>query len=175
MATTIKHIEDYYASQKEALNYLVARNEISLANGIEGTLAKTLIVATASFFEDFLTQVVIDHIHTNSKDSTVFEFCRIGAIEQKYHTWFEWKTASATKFFRLFGEPVKAKAAVRLRDDPELVDAVTSFMFLGSQRNLIVHRNMLAYTLPDTSEEVIEKSRRALRFVNYVADELFAA
>jgi hypothetical protein len=175
MATTIKHIEDYYASQKEALRYLVSQNEISLANGIEGTLAKTLIIATASFFEDFLTQVVIDHIQDNAKDRTVVEFCKIGAIEQKYHTWFEWKTATATKFFRLFGEPVKAKAADRLRVDPELVDAVTSFMFLGSQRNLIVHRNMLAYTLSDTSDEVIEKSRRALKFVNYVADELFAA
>ncbi|MGA7810839.1 HEPN domain-containing protein [Bradyrhizobium sp.] len=155
------------------MKYLVANNEISLASGIEGTLAKTLIIATASFFEDFLTQVVIDHIQTNANSETVIEFCKIGAIEQKYHTWFEWKQSSATRFFRLFGEPIKLKAAARLRDDPELVNAVTSFMFLGSQRNLIVHRNMLAYTLSDTSDEVIKKSRQALRFVNYVADELF--
>lgn len=46
-------------------------------------------------------------------------------------------------------------------------------MFLGSQRNLIVHRNMLAYALANTSDEIIGKARQALRFVNFVADELF--
>jgi len=47
-------------------------------------------------------------------------------------------------------------------------------MFLGSQRNLIVHKNMLSFSLSDTSDEVIAKARRALRFVNFIADDLFA-
>jgi hypothetical protein len=173
MPITIYHIEAFYLSQKETSDYLIVQNQISLASGIEGALAKTLIVATASFFEVSLTQFILEHIERNSKDQTVFEFCKIAAIQQKYHTWFEWDSGNATKFFRLFGDDIKMKAARRLKADSELAVGVTSFMFLGSLRNLIVHRNMLAYALPDTSEEVIIKSRKALRFVNYIMDELF--
>jgi hypothetical protein len=173
MPTTLDHIEAFFSSQKETAKYLAGQNEISLANGIEGSLAKTLIIATASFFEDFLTQVIIHHIERNSNDQTIVEFCKAGAIDQKYHSWFDWKTSTATKFFRLFGDATKSKAAERLKTDPELTASISAFMFLGSQRNLIVHRNMLAYTLSDTSDEVILKARQALRFVNYVADELF--
>ncbi len=173
MPTTIDHIETFFSSLKETSAFLISHNEISRANGIEGSLAKTLIVATASFFEDFLTQIVLNYIERNAKDQTVVEFCRIAAIEQKYHSWFDWKTSTATKFFSLFGEATKIKAAKRLKEDPELAASVAAFMFLGSQRNLIVHRNMLAYTLSDTSDEIITKARLALRFVNYVADDLF--
>jgi hypothetical protein len=47
--------------------------------------------------------------------------------------------------------------------------------FVKTMKVLFSPLRMLAYTLSDTSDEVIEKSRRALKFVNYVADELFAA
>jgi hypothetical protein len=173
MPSTIDHIEAFYVSQKEAFDFLISQNQISLASGIEGSLAKLLIVATASFFEVRLTQFILEHIERNSNDRTVFEFCKIAAIDQKYHTWFEWDRTNATIFFRLFGETTKTKASERLKADPELAAAVGAFMFLGSQRNLIVHRNMLAYALSDTSEEIILKARQALRFVNYITDELF--
>src|SRR5581483_2299265 len=97
MLAKLEHIEAFYVSQKETAEYLIAQNEISRATGIEGSLAKTLIVAAASFFEDFLTQAVVSHIEKNSKDQTVVEFCKAGAIDQKYHSWFDWKTSTATK------------------------------------------------------------------------------
>jgi hypothetical protein len=173
MPTTIDHIEAYFSSLKETFEFLIAHNEVSQANGLEGALAKTLVIASASFFEDFLTQAILDHVQKNATDETVVEFCRIAAIEQKYHSWFDWNGHTATKFFKLFGEAIKVKAADRIKSDPALASAISAFMFLGSQRNLIVHRNMLAYAFASTSDDIIAKAREALRFVNFVADELF--
>ena len=39
---------------------------MSQANGLEGALAKTLVIASASFFEDFLTQAILDHVQKNA-------------------------------------------------------------------------------------------------------------
>lgn len=171
---TIEHIEAFYAAQSSVKQLLLDAEEISLANDLENLLAKTLVVATASYFEDFLTEFILSHIRKHSSDPSVPEFCRTSAIQQRYHTWFDWNVSNANKFFSLFGEAIRNKAANSLRVNGDLVDAVAAFMFLGSQRNLIVHRNMLAYTLPDTSDQIIGKARQALIFINFLTDDLFS-
>jgi hypothetical protein len=65
-------------------------------------------------------------------------------------------------------DAVKIKAADRIKQDPELASAISAFMFLGSQRNLIVHRNMLAFALASTSDEIIAR-RRGRHFVSSIS------
>lgn len=174
MTYGLDHIEKFYKGQKEAISILINQKQISLASDSEGILAKTLILAIASYFEDCITKSVFDHIREHSSHVSVSEFCRITGIERRYHTWFNWTDQNANEFFSKFGKDTKAKAAARCKQDDALSQAVKSFMYLGSQRNLIIHGNMLAVTLNDTSDEIMLKAKDAIGFVNYVSNDLFS-
>ena len=172
MPATIDHIEAFFSGQKQVLTHLQEIGEISLVNELENVLAKSLVIACASYFEDFITAALLSYVAINSKSRGLSEFCK-KISQRQYHSWFEWDRQNANRFIVLFGEDAKELATKRSIADADFEPAVRNFMFLGSQRNLIVHRNMLAYSFTDTSDEVMAKARRALLFVNFVADDLF--
>jgi len=173
MRASIAHIESFYSGQKQILDGLRASGEISLANELENVLAKSLVIACASYFEEFITSATLAYASANAKDQGLVEFCK-KASQRQYHSWFDWEKSNANKFLGLFGDSAKQKAADRQKADEAFEGSVTNFMFLGSQRNLIVHRNMLAYAFSGTSDEVMSKARAATAFVDFVAAEVFA-
>jgi hypothetical protein len=172
MTASIAHIENYYAGQVQARDRLRALGEVSAANDIESVLAKNLVVASASYFEEFLAEALGKFVQVNSKSPGLSEFCR-RVSQRQYHTWFDWDKANANKFVYMFGDDARARIVRKYSDDATFDVAVRNFMFLGSQRNIIVHRNLLSFAFTDTADEVIAKVRTAVAFVNFVSDDIF--
>lgn len=172
MLANIEHIEAFYSAQKNVLDRLRELGEISLANDIESVLAKNLVIASASYFEDFITAALMNFVASNTGHPGLSEFCK-KVSQRQYHSWFDWDKPNANKFVQMFGEVSKATLATHVAQVDDFETSIKNFMFLGSQRNLIVHRNMLAFSFSDTSDEVIRKIRHAVIFVNFISTKIF--
>lgn len=172
MSYTLRHISTFYEEQNTIREYLQRNGELSLSASVEAILSKTLIIMGASFFEKCIREAVFEKVKRLSSLS-VSEFCRILAIERKYHSWFNWNNRNANQFFSLFGEHGKLVLRERVLKDEKLCSSVESFMYVGSQRNAIVHEDFASQTITATAAEIMTRIYDALHFVNFVADELF--
>lgn len=56
--------------------------------------------------------------------------------------------------------------------ESDLVDAIRSFLELGSLRNQLVHRDFANFPLDKTGQEIFELYKRAVRFVECLPDHL---
>jgi hypothetical protein len=173
MQCNIAHINDYFDNQTAVLAKLREISEVSLASELSNSLAKMLIIASASYFEDCITTYVHDFVDKNSRSDMLREFFRIRAIERQYHTWFDWKSQNASVFFSLFGEAAKQRFADLIKRSQTLEQSVKDFIFLGSQRNLIAHKNLLNYPITDTPEEIKRRIQSASLFLIFMEEHIF--
>lgn len=96
------------------------------------------------------------------------------AITRQYHSWFDWETSNANKFFAMFGQAFKDHMVARLSVDGALGEGVKAFMELGRERNLLVHSDYASYLINKTPEEIYALYQRASIFVDSVGAEFRA-
>jgi len=153
---------------KELVDYLDINNEVSLRSLADDNFRKSLLLASASFFEKELTKGVIDFvIESTYKDHVVAWLVQKNVINQKYHSWFEWDKVNANKFFALFGADFSKEAKSAVKSDNELEKSIRDFMELGLSRNRLVHQDFASFTLEKTSEEIYASYKNALIFVRW--------
>jgi hypothetical protein len=152
----------------EQLSRLVASlgltGEPTLAVSVATIASKSLLLAAASRFESQLTDVVKSVAEANSSEA-IASFCVNQGLVRKYHTLFDWDANNANKFFGLFGENLKQRAAGRKEADAVFADSIRDFIALGRLRNLLVHNDFVAFGLDDTLDELIERYRSARGFL----------
>ncbi len=84
---------------------------------------------------------------------------------------FDWKGKNLNQFFGLFGTDAKNRLSEALVAD-DMVEAAKSFIYLGSQRNLLVHENFAGYSLETTFDEVFERYQIAMQLVDWLKRKL---
>ena len=166
-------IERLCEEHDELIEHLLATGKITWKSRADDQFAKTLLLAVASRFEARLTDCVVETFEgaTRGSDALV-SFVQKEAVERRYHTWFDWNANTANKFFRSFGEEFKNAMAAKVKNDPDLDDAVRAFLELGRLRNELAHEDYATFSMPKTPDEVLERYRAAARFVDWFANDL---
>lgn len=163
-------IIDSYVSQHEELSdFLGINNEISLKLDADRGFTKVLILACASYFEDRIVQIISEYssVITNS-NKLILSFIRNKGLERQYHTLFDWNENNANKFFAYFGDELKTKHKTDLKNSDNLMSCEKDFMFLGRTRNILVHSNFASASIEETYEEIYEKFKNAIKFIEYI-------
>jgi len=159
-------IDRLFEDNQELIRYLRDKGEVSLQSSADSNFRKTLLLSSASYFEDRISQnlVTIFTDQTNSAGPIV-EFLKNKAIARQYHTYFDWESKNANKFFSLFGAEFRSFMVAQVDADPDLQSSIRDFLELGDLRNQLVHRNFATFPLDKTAEEIYELYRSALKFV----------
>ena len=166
-------IERLCEEHDELIEHLLATGRITWKSRADDQFAKALLLAVASRFETLLTTCVVETFDNAMGGSdALVAFVRKEAIERRYHTWFAWRGKNANQFFGSFGEDFKDAMAAKVKNDPELDDAVKAFLELGSLRNQLVHEDYATFSMQKTPTEVLAQYRSARRFVDGFADDL---
>jgi len=145
--------------------------EPSDVTAFQAVAAKALIISAASYFERALGATIKRAAEDSGTKAIFSNFLSNQAIERKFHLMFQWSSNNVNSFFGLFG-PVQKSAFAAEAAQRGLGGAISDFIFLGAQRNLMAHDNFAAYEVPVTMEEAWAKFISALDFVNWFEQAL---
>lgn len=163
LTTPVDRLYDESSSIIEALG----GGEPSLAAAAGDSFRKTLILASASYFEYRVSTCVVDFVHERSGgNALVVGIVKNKAVSRQYHTWFDWKKPNANAFFGLFGPEFKQAMEDSVKGSDELHDSIHAFMEVGSIRNTMVHQDFASFSLDKTLDEIYALYKQALFFVD---------
>ncbi len=169
-ATVVDELHENFAG---LLSVLDEAGEVSLRAVADENFRKSLLLASASYFERRMTETVMSFVeHATNGNVLVASLVRKKAVSRQYHTWFEWNGRNANSFFGLFGNDFRDFMKQRIKDDDQLDDSVRAFLELGGERNRLVHEDFGAFTLEKTTEEIHALYSRTMRFVDAVPGAL---
>jgi hypothetical protein len=165
-------IDIVYHEGKRLSELLTAQNEISLSITTQANQQKILLLSTASWFEFRLCEAmrVFSSVHSQ-QHAGIEGVIRAKAIERQYHTWFDWKSKSATGFYRLFGSCGDG-LRVAANGEPALKAGEKAFLELGQLRNELVHQNFATFPINLTSEDIYAQYMLAERYISWVESQL---
>lgn len=165
-------IDRLYAEAKAVLRLLEESSQPSLQNAAGDNFRKGFLLATASYFEHRVCNVVVDFVRQSSNGSILVEtFLRNKAIERQYHSWFDWRAQNATQFYGLFGGEFKTQMVEQVKTE-EMQKSVRAFLELGNERNKLVHQNYATFSMEKTLEEIYELYKSASKFVDILPEAL---
>ena len=140
--------------------------EITLRLTAEENFRKGLLLASASYFENRITETLLGMVsNATNNNLTVDEFFRNKAISRQYHTYFQWESSNANSFFGLFGEGFKLHMKEKTRNSAELSNSIKAFLEVGLERNRLVHQNYATFTLEKDTDEIYALYTSARFFV----------
>lgn len=166
-------VESLYKDASELDNVLMSNNEISLRISADANLRKSILLASASFYERQICDLIIDYVELRTKDERVVSFVSARAISRQYHTLFDWNSNNCNSFLGLFGAAFKKSFTEKVAKKPELEEAIKLFLEIGRERNRMVHQDFGQYALEKTSEEICGIHRKAKLFVLELRRALF--
>lgn len=160
-------IDQIYKQNLSLLDYLKQQGEVSYAVQFDMTFKKTLLLSSASYFEEEICKIIQDFIERKTdKNDYIISLVKQKAIKRQYHTYFNWNGNNANSFFSLFGDEFKSQLSQRIKTDPDLDSAVKAFLELGNLRNCLVHQNFGNYSVDKTAEEVYKLYEQAMKFLS---------
>ena len=152
---------------EENYKLLMEKNEISFATEYKGQFAKILLLASASYFEKKITNVILDTLDTKNCILT-YNFLSKKALSRQYHTLFDWEGNNANSFFGLFGQEFKKFMKKKVEGDLILHKAIKDFLELGKLRNQLAHNDYATFILNLTVEDINKKFISAQFFVSKI-------
>ena len=164
-------IESLIIRHEQVRAYFEERQEISLRDYSDSEFSKTLVVSTASFFEQQITDAV-GRLAASTNSASVESLIQIKAIRRQYHTYFQWDGSNANQFLGLFGADFKKEVADEINKSDALKDGCKSFLWLGQERNRLVHGNFVSAPVDNTPSEIETSYRKALSFVAYLVERI---
>lgn len=165
-------VDRVYNENKDLLEYLVEKQEVSFQQDMDNKLKKILLVSAASFFETKVTELLIRFFGLKTDNSNeIVSFLKKKALDRQYHSLFDWDKNNINKFLGWFGEDFKKQAMEEIKEQ-ELEFAARAFMRLGDLRNQLVHKNMATFFIEQTNEEIYDLYKQALRLIDYLERKL---
>lgn len=173
--------------------FLTGKLMASELNDYDRSFRKVLLLASASYFEDAITTLLVEFVNAKSGgDTRISSFLKKGAIEKRFSQLFDWGSTddpksigkNANKFFSLFGQEFRATMDNELKadrqDSTELTaekkaknDSISAFLTLGHHRNILVHSNFAAYDYQEkTTAEIYELFQAGLPFIEFLRVKL---
>lgn len=151
--------------------FLEQQEELTLKIDVENEFRKVLVLSIGSFFEDLITNAVMD-LARSTNSIKIENFIKRKAITRQYHTFFSWDEKNINSFLKLFGDEFKTITSSTIKDNASLSNGAVSFLRLGSRRNMLVHENFAASPIDWTTEEIITMYRESLDFINYLSEQV---
>jgi hypothetical protein len=166
-------IEKMAQEALEVTNLLVGCCEPSLAVTVENNFRKSLLLASASYFESEVVSIIQKYTEARTIGSKLQAFVTKKGLSRQYHTLFNWDGNNANSFVGLFGEEFSNLFKELVRQSPELDSSVRSFLEVGRERNRLVHQNFGSFALEKTAEEIRELHLNAKGFIRSFERALF--
>lgn len=148
-------------------------NEPSLAASAGDSFRKTLILASASYFEYRVSNCILEFIRDRANgDDLVVGLVQNKVLSRQYHTLFDWSKSNANQFFGLFGIAFRQMMEERVKASEELRNSIRAFLEVGNVRNLMVHQDFASFPLDKTLDEIYALYKQSLFFVDGLAGHL---
>lgn len=162
-------IKQFIDDSKELADLLVSTSKISEATAVNDNYKKVLLLSCASCYESRIITIISEFVKSKSQDERVIELVRNKALARQYHTYFQWdQTKNINSFLGLFGSEFKTRICEEISHNDELVEQISAFLTIGSERNNMVHQNFLEYKLEKTFDEIVILHEKATRFIEYL-------
>ncbi|MCQ4286368.1 HEPN domain-containing protein [Pseudomonas stutzeri] len=159
-------VQVLYGQVKEIDEFLMGSGEISLKSAADSNFRKSVLLASASFFETEITNIIVSLAQEVTKnDHRIVSFVQKKGLARQYHSLFNWDSKNCNAFLGLFGEDFKTEFCKLITMDDALDKAIKAFIEIGAERNRLVHQNFGQYTIEKTSEEIYELHLLAKYFV----------
>lgn len=158
-------VDVFYMANRAIGDYLLRTGEISLKATFDAVFSKGLLIAAASHFEECIQRDIKTLAAAFSTSPLLVGLIQSKAIERQYHTYFDWNTLNANRFFGIFGSGFSEFMKEEVKQNTELNDAIRAFMDLGRQRNNLVHADFADAPLEKTPDEVYAAYQLGMRFI----------
>ena len=166
-------VQVLYGQVREIDEFLMGQGEISLKSAADSNFRKSVLLASASFFETEITNVILALAQEVTRDDKrLVSFVQKKGLARQYHSLFNWDAKNCNAFLGLFGEDFKIEFCKLIAKDDALDKAVKAFIEIGAERNRLVHQNFGQYTIEKTSEEIYKLHLLAKCFVSALRAEL---
>ena len=157
---------------RELVDHLQSGGYLRLISQVEETFGKTLLIASASYFEVRLTQAILELYREMTQGAeALVEFVKKQAIGRRFAQLFDWgsdarPSRNANSFYRLFGDSFVAYMRTKIQENQELDASVQAFIEIGNLRNQMVHENYADFQLNKTAADVYSLYEKAIKFVD---------
>ncbi|MGO9486792.1 MAG: HEPN domain-containing protein [Rhodomicrobium sp.] len=156
-----------------SLRQIISTSEsASDQSAFETMAAKTLLLASASYFERRICDAILEAAKNAGMSEIFVSFLDRQALERNYHSMFDWKAKNINKFLGLFGDKHKKHMEDEIKETEDLAQAVNAFIFINSQRNLLVHNNFASFSLPVVMDEIWTKFQSAKCLLDWFSQKL---
>tara|TARA_R110002020_G_scaffold13224_1_gene47693 strand:- start:150 stop:692 length:543 start_codon:yes stop_codon:yes gene_type:complete len=149
-------LQELKQTHDEVKNYLLQEGGIEQFTTYEALATKSLLIAAAGEMERKFNKLLKDSPISYGSPDFLISFITSQAIERKFHSMFNWKSANINSFAGLFG-PVKKAEIIDEFKSLSGQKVIKDFIFIGSERNRIVHKGLATESLDHTFDEVWEK------------------
>lgn len=133
--------------------------------------SKIIIVSSASYFEGVIVRLILELSAEMGAHAVVISFIHRQGLDKKFHQLFSWKEKSMNNFFKLFGEAAKKHLIEKSRQS-DIEQAIQDFLYIGQQRNYLVHNNFAGHSLDCTPDEAWTRHKSAARFTGWLKSTL---
>lgn len=166
-------IEKLFLDCKAILNFLETSNQLSLRNDVHNIVNRYLVLATGSYFEERIINILLDFVSKASRgNKLVFEFLKNKSFKRQYHTFFEWESTNANSFFGLFGKDFLDYMRLEVEKNERLKLAIKNFIQMGALRNSLAHTNVGSVILEKTADETYAQYLSAEEFIVFFQRKL---
>lgn len=167
------HIRELWEDHRELICFLQQEGKVTLLTRAEDAFRKTLIIATASYFEKQLVDAIVAIYLERARGSTALaSFVREQAFGRRFSSLFVWGKNNANYFYKKFGSDFKDHMEKKVRCSEELSGAVKAFLQIGKLRNEMVHGNYADFQPNLTAGEVFQLYEHASKFVCQLPDAI---
>lgn len=166
-------IERLYEDHRLLYQKLIDATEVSLASAVDDIFRKALLLAAASYFEHEICSAILDYVSEKANaDKAIMSLTKSKVVSRQYHTYFEWESPNANKFFSLFGEEYKQYVKAIIDNDADLQESIRAFLEIGNLRNQLVHLDYATFQLNKTGDEIYQLYNKAKGFIEFVPRSL---
>jgi hypothetical protein len=154
----VDRIHGELSSLREIIQHTESLSDV---NAFEALGSKTLLLAAASFFEKQVCEAILGCAKDTGTSEIFASFIEKQALERKFHSMFQWEATNINRFLALFGTECKKIMEKEIKESEELSSAMNDFIYINSQRNLLVHNNFAAFNLDTAMDDIWLKFKSA--------------
>lgn len=165
-------VDNIYRDSKVVLEFLESQNKTPMFVHTSDSLRKSLLLSSASFFEDEIKNLLSQFSISKSSDQRLPAFIKNTVIERGYDKTINFDSGKINSFMGLFGREFLDKFNNDCKNIKDLRESSDIFIQIGSTRNNMIHGNLGSFFFDKTLDEVYEAHKRAEKFLEYLKKEL---
>jgi hypothetical protein len=161
------NVETFYSNYQEISSALTDQ-QASLMVWLNESFRRILVLTMANHLENKIKALIKDFVEKKSSSELVSSFLS-SSMERQYHTYFNWESRNANKFFSLFGERFKDEMKKDVESVDNLEEGIIAFLEIGNTRNILMHEDLLIVNIVNkTPEEFYKSFKSATFFIDYL-------